>query len=184
MNSYTQNPPAGDSSTATPVPVEIRRAAEEKVMSVRRMTEYFYAQSKKAEQRAMAAAKQAGQREMGYLGDMIRVADSFEDVFRAVEQDRKLRKQKEAVEAFRTTYLTLLHALENHGVYAVPVLGKKYNEVEFRGVPVPEPWNVVTVSEDPPHKRGQGVATRVLRTLWVRVIEGQVAVLRPAQVIY
>ena len=109
------------------------------------------------------------------------MADSFEDVFRMFEESRKLKKQKDALECFRTTYHVLLEALETEGIHQVPVLGKTYDGVEYEGVAIPEPWTVVAV-ESKDGKQKDKRAKRVVRGLWVAVSDHKLRVLRRAQV--
>lgn len=159
-----------------------QRFMDEKVLGVRRLAEYFYQQSKKAERRATTLQKETAGREQDLIMDMIRVADSFEDVFRAFAASKKLSKQKDALEAFTATFDTLLHVLENRGVHRVPIEGKNYGDVVFGNARIPEPWTVVAGEDISVEKEGRKVVSKVLRPLWVQVMGGEVCVLRRAQV--
>ena len=159
-----------------------QRFMDEKVLGIRRLAEYFYQQSKKAERRATMFQKETAGREQDLIIDMIRVADSFEDVFRAFAASRKLSKQKHALGAFTATFDTLVHVLENRGVHQVPIEGKSYGDVVFGNARIPEPWTVVAGENISVGKEGRKIVSKVLRPLWVRVMGGEVFVLRRAQV--
>ena len=160
-----------------------RRSRHDRVLGLRGKLEYYYGGLKKEQQRNAAEHTKLAGREKAFVLDVIGVADSFENVFRGFEESKKLQKQKDVLECFRTTYETLLDVLEKQGIYQVPVQGKGYNDVVFEGVRIPEPWVVVSV-QDTGAKNEKKVAQRVIRALWVRVIGSQVAVLRKAQVTY
>jgi len=125
-----------------------RRSKEHTVLGFRERLEYFYAAFKRLERTAATREAEFQRRDNKFFLDVIRVADSFEDVFRMCDEDKKLRKHKAVVEFFQVTYETLIRVLEDWGVYQVPIKGKGYEEVQFQGVPIPEPWEVVGASPE------------------------------------
>jgi len=158
---------------------------EGKVLALRGNLDYFYAKLKRAERELEACHAEARMRERDFLLDLIQVADSFDAVFRMFEQDKKLRKRAAAAEQFRATYDTLLHALESKGVHKVPIEGKHYQEVEFRGVPIPEPWEVVHVTKAKKGGKPNKVVTQVLLALWVwQISDRKLLLLRRGKVAY
>jgi hypothetical protein len=170
-----------------PLSAEVREAIDDKLLGVRGQVEYYYAQQKKIERRNAAALGEATAREKetaGLIKELLRVTDSFEDIFRSSEEDKKLRKQTQALEAFEITYDTLLHVLENHSVHKVPLRGKAYSAVEFRGTKIFEPWTVVDARSGAADGNDAKVARRVLRSLWIRETPQGIQILRRGQVVY
>src|SRR5689334_22153838 len=111
--------PATPSPDAAPTGLTADAAtAQQRVLALRGKTEYFYAQMRQREKAAAAAQRdgvavqqKAAAAEKAFLLEIIRVADSFEDVFRMVEEDAALKKQSAVADCFRTTHDTLLHVL-------------------------------------------------------------------------
>jgi len=157
------------------------QSAHDRALGLRDKLEYYYREFKRIQQEMATQSNEADQAKEAFHLELIQVADSFEDVFRMFEESRKLKKQKEALECFRTTYHVLLEALETEGVHQVPVLGKTYDGVAYDGVAIPEPWTVVAV-EKKKGQQGNKEPKKVLRGLWVAVCDRELKVLRRAQV--
>jgi hypothetical protein len=159
-------------------------SAEERILGLRTKLEYFYGEMKRGQRKEAAGRRRFAEAERRRLLEFIRVADSFEDVFRMCDENKTMRKQKETLQAFQTTCGILLDVLEDHGAYRVDVTGKSYGDVEFEGVPIPEPWTVVGAPRDESLHGKQRTVRRVVRSLWVQVVGDTLSVLRRAQVVY
>lgn len=157
------------------------QSGHDRALGLRGKLEYYYRELKRLQREMAAQSDEAGRAREAFYLEMIQVADSFETVFRMFEDSRKLKKQRDALECFRTTYHVLIEALEAEGIHQVPVLGKTYDGVDYEGVAIPEPWTVVGV-EEKDGKRGNKHAKKVLQGLWVAVSDRRLKVLRRAQV--
>ena len=177
----------GQSTDKKPDQANVAQSGHERVLSLRETMQWYYCETKRVEQEmaTMTADKEKSWKSrVALYGEMIRVVDSFEDVFRMVGQDAKIKKnQKERLaEYFQATYNLLLHILESQGVHQVPLVGKDYAEVEFKGCNIPEPWEVVEIKKD--RKTNAKVATEVVRGLWLLEHDKKLSVLRRGQVKY
>ncbi len=168
--------PASDAGMQPPA---MSASHEDRILGLRTKLEFFYADAKRCQQQQAADRNSTEKEKKQWLLSLIRVADSFEDVFRMCEQSKRMRKQKETRKAFEETYKLFLETLAESGVHRVEIVGKNYNNVEFEGVGIPEPWSVVSAND-----QGKRVVRTVVRSLWVRVVDGQLHVLRRAQVTY
>ena len=157
------------------------QSGHDRALGLRGKLEYYYRELKRVQREMATQSEEADRARQAFYLEMIAVADSFETVFRMFEESRKLKKQKDALECFRTTYHVLIEALEAEGIHQVPVRDKTYDGVDYEGVSIPEPWTVVGV-EKKDGKRGGKQAKRVLRGLWVAVSDHKLRVLRRAQV--
>lgn len=164
-------------------PPALRASHEDRILGLRTKLEYFYADGKRLQQQQATQRASAEKERNQWLLSVIRVADSFEDVFRMCEDSKHMRKQKETRLAFGETYKLLLEALNECGVHQVDIIGKGYNEVEFAGVQIPEPWSVVSAGTEK-ERQGKRVVRTVVRSLWVRIADNRLHVLRRAQVTY
>ena len=181
MSMLEGTPAEGQVESHEEVAPLLLQSAHDRALGLRDKLEYYYRAFKRVQQEMATQADEAEQARQAFYLEMIQVADSFEDVFRMFAESRKLKKQKDALECFRTTYDVLLEALETEGVHQVPVLGKTYDGVAYDGVAIPEPWTVVAV-EKKKGKQGNKQPKKVLRGLWVTVCDHKLKVLRRAQV--
>ena len=175
-----------DFEIRTDLPAPTRRALgasmEDRVMGLRTRLEYSHIQATRHKQDQAQLQKRTLQNQQRMLLDVIRIADSMEDVLRMFRENKKLRKQSDALSSFNTTYQTLLHVLESWSVYPVELVGKTYKTVAFQGVPVPEPWTVVD-AHSPGVAGGPLTCKEVIRGLWVWICDGRLYVLRKGQVV-
>lgn len=171
------------SNPARTQPPAIKASQEDRVLGLRTKLEFFYADAKRSQQQQAEARAATEKEKKQWLLSLIRVADSFEDVFRMCEESKVMRKQKETCKAFEETYKLLLETLAELGVHPVPIVGKGYNDVEFEGIRIAEPWSVVAGSNDK-DRQGKRVVRTVVRSLWVRMADNRLHVLRRAQVTY
>lgn len=163
-----------------PPPRPIRDARENRVLGLRTKLEFFYSEIKNQQQRKEKDLAEEETKEVQRLLDLVHIADSFEDVFRMCDESKKMRRQKLVRDAFATTYDAFLELLDQNSVFRVDIEGKRYDEVAFRGVAIPEPWRVVEN-----HKpNGERTVRKVIRSLWVRVVNNRLEILRRAQVAY
>ena len=163
-----------------PAPRPTRDAREDRMLGLRTKLEFFYSEMKGQQQRKEEDLAEEEKKEVQRLLDLIDIADSFEDVFRMCDKDKKMRRQTQVRKQFATTYDTFLELLENNNVFRVDIKGTQYDDVVFRGVTIPEPWMVVETDK----ANGKRVVRKVLRSLWVRVVHNRLQVLRRAQVSY
>ena len=170
----------------SPAPIEptCRRDATRSVLGLRGRAEHFYVKWKELEQQTAGQDKRQTEQQTQLLLDMIRLADSFDDVFRQCQETRKLRKQKAAIEAFQMTYELLKERLEGWGVYPVEIEGKAYGEVTFQGTEIPSPWTVVGTAPQGKGDASAKVVRTVVRRLWVHVKDKKLTVLRRGEVMY
>jgi len=165
-----------------PVDPSLRRDADRSVLGLRERAEYFYTKWKELQQEVTGELKAQAKRELKFLLDMIRVADSFEDVLGMYGQPRRWwqRKPEGTMEAFQTTYELLKEKLEAQGVHPVEILGKGYQDVNFEGITIPEPWKVIGAGAEANGEGGAAgkVVRKVVRTLWVRKKGKKLQVLR------
>lgn len=166
-----------------PDPARFAKAAEE-ALALRSRLEYHYRTAWRAKRELTEALQAAQQAETAWIEDTIGVCDVFEDLARTIEDNRRLRKQPEVREAARIALERVCELLERRNVFRVPVTGLRYHEVVFRGVPVPNPWEVVGTAKKTDGTAAGGVVREVLRSLWVRCDGPQVTLLRRASVIY
>ncbi|MFO7956143.1 MAG: nucleotide exchange factor GrpE [Candidatus Brocadiia bacterium] len=157
-----------------------RRAAERAVLGMREKAEHFYREMVNLRKQSEQDRRRISERVHDLFLDLIEVADSFEDVFGMCEDAEDMEDAEKVAELFRTTYETLLRALQKHGVHRVPVLGKRYDQVEYEGTRIPEPFEVVDVEES---EAGSETVRKVIRSLWIRVVGNRLLVLRKAQVV-
>ena len=174
---------AVDRGPEEPADAASSRSREDRVFGLRAKLEHYFARMREAEQNEAAANKQSAMRQEALLQQLLDVADSFEDVFRMAEESRKMRKQKEALDAFRLTYEILLDVLEERGIHRIDVVGKRYGNVEFGGVLVPQPWEVIGFDSEGKNGGERSIVKKVLRSLWVRVAKRQLSVFRRAKVV-
>ncbi len=171
------------------VEASILRSGHDRALGLHKKLIYYYREFKLAEQANKAQGDKAVRQRMEFLSVLIELADSFEHVFQMFEDSRKLRKQKEALECFKATYHLLEHTLEAENIHQVDVLGKSYDEVEYHGTHIPEPWKVVVAGDVGKREKARvgkkdGKARKVQRGLWIQVKNDRLIVLQRAEVIY
>lgn len=119
------------------------------------------------------------------LLDMIHVANKFVDTLRMFEDNDELKKQTFARDCLQNTYDELKDIMEKWGLEEVPVIGKEYKDVEFKGVAIPEPWEVVAGKKENKKKdMDRNKVSRMIRPLWVWVRDTEVKVLQRGKVNY
>ena len=108
---------------------------------------------------------------------------------RLCDANDEMRGAKTVRYAFEVTYASLLDILESHPVHRVPLEGKSYNEVEYDGISIPQPWEVVGKKDEDkdrgekPEQDGK-VVHEVLIGLWVESVKGGLRVVRRGKVMY
>ncbi len=178
-NMQTEDVPEVDES----MEAAILRSGHERCLALRDRLEYYYSSLKQTQHEHEAGLHAIAKRRKAFYLEVIRVVDSFEDVFRMFDKSHKLKKQQDALAYFHTTYQLLRDALETEGVHQVDIMGLTYDEVELEGITIPEPW-VVVGCEEGGEKGRAGRVKEVQRALWVQVAGNRLAVLRRAQVTY
>lgn len=157
---------------------------EDRLAAMRIGRETAWRRYREAEGDKTEALAKAGDFRKKVILEMIAVADEFEGALQVFLDSKKLKKQKEAHAFFKQLFDSLCHALEQVGVYRVDLEGKSYHQVSYKGLAVPQPWEVVGVDGKKPESAKDGIAKRVLRSLWVYHVGKDFFVLRRGQVYY
>lgn len=167
---------------AVPSPPEARQALDGLVLRLRAKLEHYYCECRRLEDAAAAGQDAADELAQEFYTDLIWIADSFEDMFLQFEENEALREQEVARQFLEMAYGSVEAMLDKRHIYRVPVEGLRYDEVEHDGVAIPEPWKVVGTSGGAGEKSDRRV-TKTRRSLWIHEAEGEVRVLRRAEVI-
>ncbi len=160
------------------------QSREDRLSNLRTARETMLRRLREAEQEVAEIRRDAAAKRKALILDMIAVADEFDSALQTFRGVSKLRRQRQACACIEQLLDAVCHALERADVYRVDIMGKRYNDVEFKGVPIPQPWEVVGSEQRSPVAPKDLTACRVLRSLWVEHRDSSVLVLRRGQVYY